>query len=125
MAQTLIVAGKLTHPDEDGQAAAPISLDSSWVFTQKAAFDRVYDGALADDPIDFGTLVTAGAKLILIKCPIGSCTFKFMSGMTTGNIIWTLQPGGYFLFNNPAQGGPTGCKVTVTGAATVKFLAVG
>lgn len=121
MAQTFAIAGTLSVPSEDGQAPAKIDLATSIVYTNKAAFDRSYAGAVTDDAVDLGPLEDAGAKGLLVKVVSGSCTLKFNGS----NLAWPLSAGGYMLYSNPSQGFPTGCLITTTGAAAVKFLAVG
>lgn len=125
MALTLVVAGQINVPLEDQKQAANIDLGVQFPYTQRADFERVYAAAVADDLVDFGTLNVGGAKGVLVKVTSGSATIKFMQGVTVGNLAWPLVPGAYFLYMNPSGGFPTGAKVTTTGAATVKFIAVG
>lgn len=122
MAQTFTVSGTATCPLEDGSAVAPMTLAASLVFTSRSNFVRTYASTVTDDSVNFGTLVTAGAKGLLIKCTAGNCTFKFNAGDTTA---WPLAIGGYFLWINTAQGFPKEVLLSTTGAATVVFLAVG
>lgn len=121
MAKQFVSVGTVSVPREDGQASATSDLSTKITFTQRAEFDRVYSGVVTDDVVDLGTLDTGGAKAILVKCSVGTCTVKFNSD--TG--AWPLAPGALFMFFNPTVGFPTGCKVTTVGAATVSFLAVG
>lgn len=121
MAQNFAIAGTLSVPSEDGQTPAKIDLATSITYTNKAAFDRSYSGAEVDDAVDLGPLDVAGAKALLIKVASGSCTVKFNGGTQA----WPIGAGGYFLYCNPPQGFPTACAITTTGAALVKFLAVG
>jgi hypothetical protein len=122
MAQTLTVAGAASLPFEDGTNVAPIQLAASLGFTSRADFVRAYSGAVADDPVDFGTLVAAGAKGVIVKCTAGSCTIKFQNN---SSIAWPLAPGGYFIWINTAQAFPNAAFITTTGAASVVFVAVG
>lgn len=125
MALSLVVTGQLQVSVEDGKAPASVDLGQNFPFTQRADFERVYTGAIADDPVDFGTLNVGGAKGVIVKVTQGAATVKFAVGVTTENIAWPLVPGAYFFYCNPSGGFPTGAKVTTTGAATVKFIAVG
>lgn len=128
----LKVVGLATTPLEGvvntgGATPQPGSVDltQNFIITQLAAFQRVYAGAITDDPVDFGTLATAGAKGLIIKCPVGACTVKLLAGLTTGTLQWPLSPPAYLMYMNPAAGFPTSALVTTTAAATVEFLAVG
>ncbi len=122
MAQILTVAGSASLPFEHGTNVAPVQLAASLGFTSRADFARAYSGAVADDPVDFGTLVAAGAKGLIVKCTAGSCTVKFQTNVS---IAWPLAPGGYFLWINTAQAFPTAAFITTLGAASVVFIAVG
>ncbi len=121
MATKLTVAGKASLPLEDGGTVAPIDLALDLTYISDASFTRDYAGAVADDAVNLGTLTGAGAKAILIKCTLGSCTIKFNGGTQA----WPLAPGGYMLWANPATPFPTAAAITTTGAARVIFLAVG
>lgn len=122
MAQTMVVTGSVGIPFEDGGTPAPISLAVSVTFTSRADFSRAYAGAVANDPVDLGTLTVPGARGIIVKCNAGSCTVAFQS---TSGQAWPLAPGGAFLWANPSAAFPTSAFVTVTGAASVTFIAVG
>lgn len=122
MAQTLTSVGKLSVPLEDGGTVAPIDLGLSFVFTGRADFSRKYDAPVTDDAVNLGTLATPGAKGVLVKCTLGSCTIKFNGGSDA----WPLDVGaGFFLWLNSARGFLTAAAITTTGPATVVFLAVG
>jgi hypothetical protein len=120
MAKTVTVTGKLQIPNEDGQAPAPFNLDLSFIYTQKVEVDLSYGAAIIDDPVSFGTMGVGGAKMILVKSPVGGCTVKFNGG----TIAWPVPAGGYFLYANPSGGFVTAALVTVTGVASVQFLAL-
>lgn len=120
MSEKVTVAGKLGLPLEDGQPNAFMDLAQDFVFTQRINFEGVYDIATVDDVISFGTMATGGAKLVLVKSPSGGCTVKF----NADTLAWPVPPGAYFLYANPSGGFITGMKVTTTGAAKVKILAV-
>lgn len=121
MSQSAVVAGSLQAPYEDGGSSGNISLALNFPYTQKINDDLVFAGPVTDQAVDFGTMDTGGAKLVLIKCPTGSCTIKFngVSGLQV-----PLSPGGYYLWFNPATGFVTGITISTTGPATVKVLAV-
>lgn len=122
MAQNFTIVGKLSVPLEDTTVAAPIDLGITFPFTGRTDFSRKYDGAVTDDPVNLGTLVTGGAKGVIVKCIAGSCTVKFNGGSDA----WPLSAGGgHFSWQNSAQGFLTAALITTTGAATVVFLAVG
>lgn len=122
MAQNFTVAGKLSVPLEDGPVSAPIDLGVTFSFVGLAGFNRNYDGAIADDPVNLGTLAVGGAKGVIVKCVAGTCTAKFNGGATA----WPLAAGaGYFLWVNSSQGFLTAALITTTGAAKVLFAAVG
>jgi hypothetical protein len=125
MAMTVTVTGKVQVQLEDGQVPAPIDLGASFPVTQRADFERVYAGAVTDDVVDLGTLATGGAKLVLIKVTQGAATVKMVVGVTVDLNPIPLNPGAYHLYCNPSAGFPTGAKITTTGAATVKFIALG
>lgn len=123
MAQNFTVAGNLQIPLEDAGSSAPISLAISFPYVPRADFSRKYDDAVADDPVNLGTLATSGgAKGVLVKCAAGTCTVKFNGGTDA----WPLAAGaGYFLWINSSQGFLTSALITTTGSATVVFIAVG
>lgn len=123
MAQNFTVAGNVQIPLEDAGSPAPISLAISFPYVPRADFNRKYDGAVTDDPVNLGTMATGGgAKGVLVKCTAGTCTVKFNGGTDA----WPLAAGaGYFLWINSSQGFLTAALVTTTGSATVVFIAVG
>lgn len=121
MAQKLTVAGKASTAFEDGSTVAPIDLAIDITYLNRADFEREYTGAVTDEAVSFGTLVSAGAKGVLVKVKSGSCTIKFNGGVTA----WPLAPGGYFLWANPSTPFPTAALITTTGPAHVIFFAIG
>ena len=121
MPQDFNVSGKVQLPFEAGQTSAPIDLCASFTFTQKADFDRSYPEAVTDDEVDLGPLADAGAKGLIVKCPIGTATVKFNGG----DVAWPLGPGAYFLYVTPLGGFPRSAAISTIAAASVKFLAVG
>ena len=125
MSKTFAVAGTVSVPLEDGQTPATGSLTQSVTYTKKATFDLVYTDPVVDDEITFGTLATAGAKGLLVKCIAGACTIKIDSDGTDGNLPLPLNTGGYFLYLNPAAGLPSGCHITVVASASLEISAVG
>lgn len=120
MAKNVVISGSLALPQEDGGATAPFKLDLNFVYTKKAEYDQVYDGAVTDDPISLATMATSGAKMLLIKSSVGGCTFKVNGGSTA----WPVPVGGYLLYANPSAGFITGLTVSVSGAASVSILAL-
>jgi hypothetical protein len=125
MAKTFTVAGTVSVPLEDGQTPAVSSLTQAITYTKKATFDLVYADPVIDDEITFGSLVTAGAKGLLIKCTAGSCTIKIDIPGTPGNVALPFNTGGLLLFANPAAGLPSGCHITVGASAALEISAVG
>lgn len=123
MAQTFTVAGAASLPFEDGTNVAPISLALAIPYTGRADFQRTYSGGVTNDPVDFGTLEMVGAKGVLVKCTLGTCTIKFQDS-TTGT-AFPLAVGGFFLWSNPTIPFPTSAFITTTAAAAVLFIAVG
>ncbi len=122
MAMSLTSAGKLSIPFEDGGPTAPIDLGLTFTIGGRADFSRVYDASVTDDPVNLGTLAAAGAKGVIVKCSIGSCTIKFNGGLDA----WPLDAAaGFFLWLNSARAFPTAALISTTGPATVLFLAVG
>ena len=121
MSQAAVVAGSLQAPYEDGGSSGSINLAINFPYTQKINDDLVYAAPVTDQAVDFGTMATGGAKLVLIKCSAGSCTVKFngVSGLQV-----PIAPGGYYLWFNPATGFVTGITISTTGPATVKVLAL-
>lgn len=125
MPKAFTVAGTVSVPLEDGQTPAISSLAQAITYTKKATFDLVYADPVVDDEVTFGSLVTAGAKGLLIKCTAGSCTVKIDVPGTNGNIALPFNTGGIFLFANPAAGLPSGCHITVGTSASLEITAVG
>ena len=122
MAQTLLSAGKLSIPLEDGGPVAPIDLGLSLIFTGRADFSRTYTALTTDDAVNLGTLATPGAKGVLVKCSVGACTVKFNGAADA----WPLDAAaGFFLWLNTARPFPTAALISTTGPATVIFIAVG
>jgi len=121
MPQDFHVSGKVQLPFEAGQTSAPIDLAACFTFSQKADYDRTYLDAVTDDEVDLGPLADAGARGLIVKCPIGTATIKFNGGDTA----WPLGPGAYFLYVNPLGGFPRSASISTIAAASVKFLAVG
>lgn len=122
MSQTLTVQGALSIPLVDGGTVAPVALTASLGYTSRADFMRSYSGTISNDPVDFGTLASPGAKGIIVLVTSGSCTIAFQS---TSGQAWPLAPGGYFLWINPSSPFPTSAFITTTGPAAVLFIAVG
>lgn len=121
MAQNFVVAGSVSCPLVDGSTPSPLPIASTIPHTGRVDFQRNYTAAVVDDVVNFGTLVAAGAKGVLVLCPAGACTIKFNGGTDA----WPLAPGGQFLWSNPSTPFPTAALITTTGPATVIFLAVG
>lgn len=121
MAQALTVAGALSLPFEDGTNVAPIQLAATLGYAARADFSRSYSGVVTDDPVNFGTLATAGAKGIIVKALSGACTIKFNGGTDA----WPLAVGGYLIWINPSTPFPTAALITTTAAASILFIAVG
>lgn len=122
MAQTLTVTGNFNAPLEDSTATAPVSLNVTFAFTGRADFSRAYSGVVTNDPVSLGTLATPGAKAVLVKCILGTCTITFNGGSDA----WPLNAaGGFFLWSNISQGFLTSAAITTPGAATVIFVALG
>lgn len=125
MSLNFSVTGRIQTNVESNQQSAILDLGASLIYTQRADFERVYSGAIVDDPVDLGTLNVGGARGVLVKVTAGSATIKFVAGLITGTLEWPLVPGAYMLYVNPSAGFPTGALVTTTAAASVKFIAVG
>lgn len=122
MAQTLTIAGKFSAPLEDTPTQAPVDLGVTMTFTGRADFSRKYDAPVTGDSVNLGTLTTGGAKAVLVKCILGTCTITFNGGSDS----WPLAAGsGYFLWSNTTQGFLTAAAITTPGAATVVFIALG
>ena len=121
MALTLTVSGAVAIPLQDGSSLAPINLAATLGYTSKSDLTLNYTAPVSASPVPFGTLVTAGAKGLLVVCTAGSCTIGFNSGTD----LWPLAPGGYFLWINTATPFPMAAAITTTGPASVAFLAVG
>lgn len=122
MAMSLTSAGKLSIPLEDGGPTAPVDLGLTFTIGSRADFSRVYSGPVTADAVNLGTLATAGAKGVLVKCTLGNCTIAFNGGTEE----WPLDASsGFFLWLNSARAFPMTAAITTTGPATVLFLAVG
>jgi hypothetical protein len=119
MSQTVTITGKVSIPLEDGGTTAPIDLSASFNFTQKIADDYVFDSAVTAQSISLGSM-SAGAKLLLVKSPIGGGTIIVNGG--TG--IPIPAGAGYVLVVDPLGGSITTVALTTTGAATIKVLAL-
>jgi hypothetical protein len=122
MTQALAVQGSLAIPLVDGGTVAAISLAASLGFTARADFQRSYTGAISNDPVNFGTLASPGAKGVFVYVGSGSCTISWQSD---ADAAWPLAVGGYFLWVNPQTPFPTSAFITTTGPCNVVFLAVG
>jgi len=101
MAQTATVVGTLNLPSEDAATASPIDLALSLAFAERSAVDLKYDSPVVDGTVPLGTMATNGAKLIYVKCTLGSCNIK-INGMTTAFPLSVAS--GYVLMANIAQG---------------------
>ena len=116
----LTVAGKLQLPLDEGQAPAPLDFCLNMAFTEKVNEDRVYAGAIADDPVSLGTMTGGGARLVLVKSHAGGCAVAINGGPTK----FPVAPGGVFYWANPLGGFVNGLAITTTGPAKVTVLAV-
>jgi hypothetical protein len=116
----LVITGKLQLPLEEGQQPAPIDLYLNMMFTEKVNEDRVYAAPIANDPVSLGTMASHGARLVLVKSPVGGCTVKFNGAAAA----FPVPPGGYFLSADPLGGFITAMAITTTGPAKVTILAV-
>lgn len=121
MATKLQIVGKASIPLEDGGTVAPIDLGIDLAYLSDAYFIRDFTTAVIDEAVNLGSLAVPGAKAILVKCTLGSCTIKFSGGSQA----WPLAQGGFFLWCNPSTPFPTGAAITTTGPARVTILAVG
>jgi hypothetical protein len=123
MSQQLTISGKFLTPIEDSTVTAAIDMGVVMPYTARADFSRKYDSAVTADPVSLGTLTTAGAKAVLVKCILGTCTITFNGGSDA----WPLaaSPAGFLLWCNTTQGYLTSAAVTTSGAATVIFVALG
>lgn len=120
MAQTVTIAGKLTIPLEEGGATAPIDLSASFTFTRKMADDFVFDSPVTAQSLSLGSMDSTGAKLLLVKSPIGGGIIIVNGG--TG--IPIAAGAGYILIVDPTGASITSLAVTTTGPATIKVLAL-
>jgi hypothetical protein len=120
MAQTVTITGKLTIPLEDGGATAPIDLSASFTFTKKMADDFVFDDVVTAQSISLGSMASSGAKLLLVKSPLGGGTIIVNGG--TG--VPVAAGGGYILIVDPTGASINTVAITTTGPATIKVLAL-
>ena len=121
MAQNYSVAGAVSAAFVDGGSPSPISLAAVIPYISRADFQRAYTAPIVDDIVNFGTLVAAGAKGVIVVCLAGSATIKFNGGLDA----WPLAPGGHFSWCNPSTPFPTAALITTPGPATIVFLAIG
>jgi hypothetical protein len=120
MPQTVTIVGKVSIPLEDGGTTAPIDISASFAFTKKMADDFVFDDAVTAQAVSLGSMASAGAKLLLVKSPIGGCIVIVNGG--TGMPI--PAGAGYILIVDPTGGSIMSLAVTTTVPATIKVLAL-
>src|SRR5260370_2837572 len=77
MSMQLTVIAKIQLPLDEGQPQGSIDFCLNYPFSEKIDEDLDYSDAIADDPISLGTMANGGAKVVLIKSPIGGCKVAF------------------------------------------------
>lgn len=122
MAQTATFTVKATIPiDDDPAIPAPIDLSCSLSFGQKVELELNYDAPVSDQSVPLGTLASAGAKVLIVKCPSGGCSIKLNDDISAKPI--PASPGGVAWINTVA-GWLTALKITTTGPAKVRVIAL-
>lgn len=119
MAQTATIVGTLNLPAEDGATPSPISLALSLIFAQKTSALLEYDAPVTAQTVDLGTLTSGGAKLLLLKCTMGTLSVS----INTSTAIQLTALFGYVLIANTQQGVVTSLTVTTTNPAVLKVEA--
>ena len=123
MTQTLTIVGRASFPLEDDPAvAAQIDLALTMGLSQIMSEKLVYDALVTDQAVGLGTLSTGGAKVLIVKCPVGGCTIKLNASTDAIPVAAGL---GYICIANPSQGWLTALKISTTGPATVRVVALG
>ncbi len=119
MSATYTVTGKASHPVDD-DPALPASIDLGLTLPYGQIIESVlnFDAPVSDQAVGLGTLATAGAKILFIKCLSGGCSVKTNAGTAI-----PLAVGGYLHIVNPTSGWLTGLTVTVTGPARIHVMA--
>jgi hypothetical protein len=118
--ETVTIVGKVSIPLEDGGTTGTFDLGASFSFTQKMADDFVFDEAVTAQVVSLGSMASAGAKLLLVKSPIGGGIILVNGG--TGVAIPAGT--GYVLIVDPLGSSIMTLAVTTTGPATIKVLAL-
>lgn len=118
MAKQLTATATLTTVDDVTGEQSSESWTDTFTYTQKVCFEKVYSGAVADDPVDFGTINSAKAVFIEVGGGQSAVDVKFNGNATP--IAINDGDGGYMWVNR--NGGITQMNVTTTAAATVKVV---
>jgi len=116
MARTLVFAGEITWPLEDGKQAAKVNLAASIVYASALHIEKVYSSVVTDEVI---ALPMAGAKFVLLQATTNDITVKLNA--STDAITLKANTGFVLIFGD---GVITALKVsTGTVPATLKGMA--
>ena len=96
--------GKLTYPPDIGAPNAEVSVNFAGNFENEAVFVYKLQGA-GTRVVDFGTLVSAGAKLINLEVdpdasPAAAALMVQVNGGGAGGQV-EVPPGGFLTIGNP------------------------
>jgi hypothetical protein len=99
----LVVQGTVSFPPDEGQQAVPVSFGYSGSYTQILDSRMALTGA-GTTSVPFGGIGSPGVKFALLEYeadPVAAAVTVKFNGSADGI---ELQPGGLFLYANPAPG---------------------
>lgn len=126
-AKPYTLSAAVTLPPDDGQPIATRDLIASGSFTHKVESELVLP-ASGTRVIDFGTIPSTGAKLVMVEYPLTTVADAPINLLLNGGIVGIpLSPGGGAILSSPT---PTGAGITAlsivhttTGTVKVTLLA--
>ena len=126
MATPFTAQAILNLPGTPGLAADPISFLLSSQYDSKAEFEYKLPAGSGSKTVDFGTMPSAGAKLVLAYYEPANAAPPIAITLNGGNQPLELTSGGTFLFCSPTPAaGITSMSLAYTGAGRVRVWLLG
>lgn len=126
MSTPFSVDGKLNLPGTPGLPADALPFALSNQYDSKAEYEYNLPGSSGTKSVDFGTMPTEGAKLVLVVYEPSTSAPPIELTVNGGDEPIELTAGGFFALGSPSpQGGVTSLSIAHTGAGRVRVWLLG